>query len=229
MRGPVVERLDVGESLGVGMASIAEDVKPAASIAGAGVALVEYVKVDEAMGVERATVPIDMTAQTVIGKADNGGAFAVVARVEMAADPDAPTIGVDMAVQAVASANRTAALLKVAAPVVAFRVERGAVHADVQPTSARFFDRRETVVEAPRLTKACRVDGQTVGINVERAGSVLRRSDARLVILADKAKARFVQGRTTDNVMRAIGGDLGKPPRVYLPFRGFRMLHVWHS
>ncbi|MBY0310535.1 MAG: hypothetical protein K2W85_00545 [Phycisphaerales bacterium] len=120
MRGPVVERLDVGESLGVGMASIAEDVKPAASIAGAGVALVEYVKVDEAMGVERATVPIDMTAQTVIGKADNGGAFAVVACVKVAADTDTPTVGVDVCVKAVGSANGAAALLEVPAPAVAF-------------------------------------------------------------------------------------------------------------
>lgn len=120
MRGPVVERLNVYESLGIGIASVAQDMEPSASIAGAGAALVENVKVDEATRVEWATVPIDMTAQTVIGKADNGGAFAVVACVKVAADTDTPTVGVDVCVKAVGSANGAASLLEVPAPVVAF-------------------------------------------------------------------------------------------------------------
>lgn len=174
-------------------------------------------------------MPIDMTAQTVSGVTDNGCALAVVARVKMASDANLPTIGVDMSVQTVGAANGTTGLLKVAAPVVAFPVGRGTFHTDVQPPSARIFNRREAVVEAPRLTKARRVDGLPPCIDMECAGSILRRSDTWFVILPDEDEARFVQGRTADNMMRAVGGDLGESPRVYLPLSGFRMLHVWHS
>ena len=132
---------------------------------------------------------------------DYGVAVSEVASVAVALGVGGGAVGLDVEVARIGQANGASGILEVAAPVIAFGIQRRSVGHDVMPAIGG-VDGGAAFVESERPQVAGGVGGASVRRYVVRAARVSDGRESGRVEFLDFQEARAVGGASAKDVVR---------------------------